>query len=308
MSKYFLLLIALFSFLFACEQPAKPPAPAEAPQALPPGPKTLSPKTLKNYFLPNNILVEAPASAWLPANSAEFSRITGVARVIGANVETPNFNTDFVAVLATPATNRLTDIHVSKIEELGDSVNVYFDVAVGGEMTWKMQPALIFTFPRNGAVKTVHFYHGNALLKSLPSAMSELIAVDTSFRSMPAFFIKKDVKVAAPLSCWVIGDVPTFNKQMGMPVTPEGDGGRAPDFAKELVLVVAAPESNKSAEIRIDKVETSGSSLNVTFSMRSGGEQSAIVWPAAVAAVPREGIKTVNFFNGMKKVKSVPVH
>ncbi len=300
--KQIILALGLTCFLSACGSDPKSPEPQSAQPAG--QEQKLEPKLLKNYFLLNSVQVKE-RQCWLMSGQAEFENMFGLAKTMKNEIVIPNFDSSFVGAIAVPPSKRLTDFRITKIERSGDAANVHFEIIEGDdELTWTSQPVQVFTFPKDQGIKTVNFIQTGVQISSFPTPASGVMSQATGFTDLPNYYIKKTATEGNLPAYLVIADTVSYNENL---FVPRGLNLSIPDLSQYLLLLVIYPLTQKATEVKIASTTLEGDNLKAVLSIRQGSDLSFSMWPNTVVGVPREGVKTVTFYNGNQKLATVPV-
>lgn len=304
MMKQLLLAFTLINILAACgSDPKSPDAQSTQPAVQE---QKLEAKLLKNYFLLNSVEVKE-RQCWLMSGQAEFEKMFGLAKTMRNEIITPNFDSSFVGAIAVPPARRMTDFRITKIERVGDVANVHFEIIEGDdELTWTSQPVQVFTFPKDPGIKTVNFIQTGVQISSFPAPTAGSVAAEQGipFEEMPNYFIKKTASAGKTPNCLVLADEDSFKANLFLLKDAKAN---ALHFSKDLYLVVVLPETQKATEVKFVSMNLEGDNLKATVAVRQGSDLSYSMQPNVVASVPKEGVKTVTFYNGSQKLATVPV-
>ena len=125
-------------------------------------------KILQNYFLKNTISVVVDPTFYFVKSRQEFDDLFGAAKTMTNNLAQIDFAKERVIAIATPAANKETAIKIDRVKREGDSLQVYFEMADGKDLSYSIQPVAIASVEVATPITTVHFYGLNEkLVKSL---------------------------------------------------------------------------------------------------------------------------------------------
>ncbi|PWU03378.1 MAG: hypothetical protein C5B52_03560 [Bacteroidetes bacterium] len=127
------------------------------------------------------------------------------------------------------------------------------------------------------------------------------------FKQVENYFLKNDVKLVSGFNCWAIMNLAQYNKLFA-PAKTASNKVTPPTFATQTVVAVAMPQTMRTTTVIIDKIEMSGSILQVHCRVVYGENLSYKMQPLTIATVDRMSfIKTIAFYNSDNKlIKAMP--
>jgi hypothetical protein len=105
----------------------------------------------------------------------------------------------------------------------------------------------------------------------------------------------------------VVSKQKEFEKYFGMAKTMNNTI-IAPDFTKEVVLMIAMPETRKETVLAFDHANRVGADVNVFFHEKKTYPLTYTIVPVALAAIPKyDGVTTINFYQDGRMIKSIKI-
>jgi hypothetical protein len=128
-------------------------------------PVTLTP--LDNYFLKHSAHPAKAVMTRVINHDKYFSSNFGIAKTATNKVIKPDFSRQRVLAVMMPATSTSTSVSISKAEQIGSTLNVYFTVQTGEKMSYTIQPLALSAIDKDKSVRRVRFYNGSILFKTV---------------------------------------------------------------------------------------------------------------------------------------------
>jgi len=119
---------------------------------------------LKGYFISDKVELQSGMNYAVFSKAKTFNRYFGVAKTMSNTIHYPDFNKEWVLMLALPPTRHETDIQFLHAIRAGSVLHVYYKVKHAYPLTYSMQPLELVLVPRTSEIKTVMFYEGRKLM------------------------------------------------------------------------------------------------------------------------------------------------
>ncbi len=125
-------------------------------------------KELSGYFLRNTSELPAEVNLIVAQNPDQMSLDFGMAKTMNNKVDTVDFTIDDVVGVASQPTDHKTEIKIEKVEKVGKTLKVYALIVQEEKLSYKIQPLVIFSFPKDSGVDQVELYSGTEKKDSKP--------------------------------------------------------------------------------------------------------------------------------------------
>jgi hypothetical protein len=126
---------------------------------------------------------------------------------------------------------------------------------------------------------------------------------DIILKHLDGYFLAGRNELDRGLNFFVITKAKQFDKMFGVAKTMNNTI-EYPDFKKEMVLMIALPQTNKETSIEYINAIRAGNFIEVYFKVKRSYPLTYTIQPLALAIVPEyPGVNTVKFYNGKKLVK-----
>jgi hypothetical protein len=119
---------------------------------------------LKGYFVSNKITLNKGMNYMLFTKPKMFNRYFGVAKTMSNNIHYPDFNKEWVIMLALPETRHETGIQLVHAIRAGSVLHVYYKVKKSYPLTYTITPLELALVPKMNEIKTVMYYEGRKLM------------------------------------------------------------------------------------------------------------------------------------------------
>lgn len=161
-------------------------------------------------------------------------------------------------------------------------------------------PAEIVYFKEMPTRNHVRFSLLGSLLLFLFCVQLQAQPTAVPLRRMTGYNLSPRVEVQKGLNFWVLTSQKKFDKLFGIdkgtPPLPD-----APDFSKEIVVVMAAPPTKKQMTIQFTGAMRAGSFIEVYCSSETDRPLTYTMYPIIVAAIPRiADVNTINYYEDQK--------
>jgi hypothetical protein len=121
-------------------------------------------------------------------------------------------------------------------------------------------------------------------------------------RPMTGYNIDPKTSLANGLNFWVLTGQKKFDKLFGIakgePPLPD-----APDFSKEVVVVIALPPTRSEVQLKFLSATRAGNYVEVYCTVKKTIPLTYTMYPLVVAALPRiPGVNTINYYEDGKLI------
>jgi hypothetical protein len=135
----------------------------------------------------------------------------------------------------------------------------------------------------------------NATVKAQPEPVE--------FTYLTNYTLKNEVKLGSGINCFVVNNLPQFNKTFVAPKTA-GSAAAGPNFGSQRVIAAAMAPTMRDTKLIIQKVEMAGNTLNVHCVVQYGNNLTYKVKPLQVVSVQRASfIKRIAFYRDGRMIK-----
>ncbi len=127
--------------------------------------------------------------------------------------------------------------------------------------------------------------------------------VDVIVKRLTGYFLANRTELDNGMNFFLISKAKQFDKMFGVAKTMSNKIDY-PDFKKEIVLVLALPETKKETTIEYVSAVKAGNFIEVYYKVKRSFPITYTIHPLALAIVPRyPGVNTIKFYEGKKLVR-----
>ncbi len=131
-------------------------------------PTALTVRPIQGYFVKNTVKQNDSVTCWLISTPVQQDSILGVAKTMTNTVDTIDFSREIVAAVVLRPSELTQHIELSSSEITEDEVRLHFAIkADTPKRTFTAAALWMGAFPKTPAIKTVKFYNGDKLMRTL---------------------------------------------------------------------------------------------------------------------------------------------